>query len=112
MAQTEKPVKMSKLLRQKAQEFLSFPENSDSLLQIIKHFQSGADTASCLLALELIFSSLLRDRKICFEIEPLKTIERTPENNHRQWLVDMFEECFGKIVNCMDHDNSKLSMLG
>lgn len=112
MAQTEKPLKMSKLLRQKAQEFLSFPENTDSLLQIVKHFESGADTASCLLALELIFSSLLRDRKICFEIEPLKTIERTPENNQRKWLVQMFEECFGKIVNCMEHENSKLSMLG
>ncbi|XP_066139721.1 nucleolar complex protein 4 homolog B [Euwallacea fornicatus] len=110
MSQAEKPVKISKFLRQKAQEFLSYPENPAGLMQIVKHFESGADTASCLLALDLVFSSLIRDRKIGFEVAPLKTIEKNAENDKRKWLIDRYEECYGKVVDCMEHDNPKVSM--
>ncbi|XP_050293525.1 nucleolar complex protein 4 homolog B [Anthonomus grandis grandis] len=111
MAQTEKPMKISKFLRLKAYEFLnSAPQSPEILLQIVNHFESGSDTPSCLLALEMIFTSLLRDRKMYFEIIPLKIIERTPENEQKKWLQDAYEDCFMKIVNLMDNENQKVAI--
>lgn len=112
MAQPEKPTKISKILRMKAQEFLNCTDNPGILLQIIKHFESGVDTGPCLLALDMIFSNLLKDKKMYFEIVPLQMIERTPDNDRRKWLMDTYEECFRKVVDCLDLDNSKIAMQG
>lgn len=47
-----------------------------------------------------------------FEIVPLKAVERSVENDKRKWLMDTFEECYVKIMDCMDHDNSKVGLQG
>lgn len=112
MAQTEKSVKISKVLRSKAQEFLYSGGNSEILVQIVKHFESGADTNSCLLALEMIFVNLFRERKMLIEIIPLKPIEKTPENQHKEWLKNAFEECYIKILDCLDHESAKVKIQG
>ncbi|ENN70524.1 hypothetical protein YQE_12700, partial [Dendroctonus ponderosae] len=45
-----------------------------------------------------------------FEIVPLKAVERSVENDKRKWLMDTYEECYIKILDCMDHDNSKVGL--
>lgn len=113
MAHIERPIKVSKLLRYKAQEFLESSRNPDILNQIINHFDSGLDTVSCLLALEMIFTNLLKDRSMYVEIIPLKPIERTPENQHKQWLKETYEGCFNlKILNCLEHESARIKLQG
>ncbi|CAG9773805.1 unnamed protein product [Ceutorhynchus assimilis] len=107
----EKSSKISKILRSKAQEFLlNVREKANILEQILQHFYSGADTGPCLLALDMIFSNLFKDRKMYLEIVPLKAVEKTPENESRKWLMGNFENCYLRIVQCMEHDNPKVTI--
>lgn len=113
MAHPEKPVKISKMLRAKAQEFLETQGNPDILNQIIKHLDSGVDTVSCLLALEMIFVNLLRDRRMFIEIIPLKPVENTPENQHKRWLKETYEGCYSmKILGCLENDSPRIKLQG
>lgn len=111
MSQPERPVKISKLLRLKGQEFLS-KGNSDYLVEIIQHFESGADPISCLLTLEMVFTQLLRDRRMLIEIVPLKPIEKSPENEYKQQLRNIYEQCFNNVLNCIERDSQKIQFQG
>lgn len=112
MSTQEKPAKVSKLLRVKAQEFLSSRRHSDNLVDIVKHFSSGADLTSCMLALELVFTHLLKEKEMVIEIVPLKPLERTPEMEYKEWLRNIYEECFTKILNCCEHGCGKIQVQG
>lgn len=112
MSNQEKPAKISKVLRAKAQEFLSSRRHSDNLVDIVKHFGSGADSTSCMLALELIFTNLLKEKQMVIEIVPLKPVERTPETQYREWLRNIYEECFNRIIHCCEHGCAKIQMQG
>lgn len=112
MSNQEKPVKMSKLLRLKAQEFLSSKRFSDNLVDIMKHFSAGADLTSCLLSLELIFTNLLKERQMLIEVVPLKPIERSPEIQYREWLRSIYEECFSRVLNCCENSCAKIQTQG
>ncbi|XP_018323703.1 nucleolar complex protein 4 homolog A [Agrilus planipennis] len=110
MSIQEKNAKMSKLLRSKAQEFLSSRKSSHILEEIVRHFNSGSDVNSCLLALELIFTTLLKDRHMRIEITPFKPVQHTPENQYKEWLQNTYEECFSKILCCADHPSNKVQI--
>lgn len=103
---------MSKLLRLKAQEFLSSKRYSDNLVDIMKHFSSGADLTSCMLSLELVFTNLLKERQMQIEVVPLKPVEHTPEIQYREWLRNVYEECFTRILNCCENGCAKIQMQG
>ncbi|KAF5284356.1 hypothetical protein FQR65_LT13573 [Abscondita terminalis] len=110
MSHTEKPTKISKILRTKAQEFLSSHKYADNLVDIIKHFESGADLSACLLSLELIFTNLLKDRHMFVQIIPLKPLEVTPELQYKEWVRNIYGECFNKILNCCENAPAKIQL--
>ncbi|CAG9860582.1 unnamed protein product [Phyllotreta striolata] len=112
MSQAEKPMKISKQLRLQGQEFLLYRKNSEILLGIIQHFDCGADQHSCLLTLEMIFCTLLKDRNMYVEVIPLKPVEKTAENQYKEWLRNTYEQCFTKILHAMEIGSPKLQMQG
>lgn len=65
-----------------------------------------------MLALELIFTNLLKEKQMVIEIVPLKPIERTPEVEYKQWLRNIYEECFNRILNCCEHGCARIQMQG
>lgn len=112
MYHLERPLKISKQLRLRAQEYLQNTKNTENLLEMIRDFEYGADQHSYLLALELIFTHLLKDRSMFIEIQPLKPAENTPENLHKYWLKNVYEETFGKILLCFENGSSKIRSQG
>lgn len=112
MSQQDKPHKISKLLRSKAQDFLASRKNSDNLVDIIKHFESGMDMSSCLLTLEFIFTNLLKQKQMFLEITPLKPTEKSVENQYKEWLKMLYEEIFNKIVDCVECAPTKIQLQG
>lgn len=112
MYHQEKPIKISKQLRLRAQEYLQNTKHTENLLEMIRDFEYGADQHSYLLALELIFTNLLKDRAMFISIEPLKPVENTPENLHKNWLKNVYEETFAKILQCFDSSSLKIRSQG
>ncbi|CAG9827441.1 unnamed protein product [Diabrotica balteata] len=112
MSHVEKPMKISKQLRLRAQEFLANRKNSDILHEIVQNFSSGSDQQSCLLTLELVFSTLLKDREMFVEIVPLKPMTDTQENRYKQWLRNIYEDVFVKILATMENGSHKLQVQG
>ncbi|KAB0793602.1 hypothetical protein PPYR_13222 [Photinus pyralis] len=112
MSNVERTTKISKVLRLKAQEFLSSYKYADNLVDIIRHFETGADLLACLLSLELIFTNLLKERQMFVQIVPLKPPEVTPELQYKEWLRHIYEECFNKILNCCESSPTKIQIQG
>lgn len=112
MSQQDKPQKVTKLLRTKAQEFLSSRKYSDNLVDIIKHFENGLDMSPCLLTLEYIFINLLKQRQMYIEVVPLKPIEKSAENEYKNWLRNLYEEVFNKVLGCFECSSNKIQMQG
>ncbi|XP_056641773.1 nucleolar complex protein 4 homolog A isoform X2 [Diorhabda sublineata] len=112
MSQIEKPIKISKQLRLRVQEFLMCRNEPDKLQEIVHYFDNGADQLSCLLSLELIFTNMLKDRDMFIEIIPLKPVENTPENQYKQWLKFMYGEIYAKILSTMENGSHKLQTQG
>ncbi|KAL3273237.1 hypothetical protein HHI36_014691 [Cryptolaemus montrouzieri] len=107
-----KSIKPSKQLRSKALEFLSNRKKNAILTEIIHHLDTGSDVPSCLLSIEMIFTTLLKDRCMYIEIIPLKPIERTAENEYKIWLLNTYEECFSKVLDCLDSNSNKIQTQG
>ncbi|XP_022916760.1 nucleolar complex protein 4 homolog B [Onthophagus taurus] len=103
-------LKMSKVLRHKALEFLMSRKNSENLMEILKHFESGSDMHACVLSLELIFVNLLRQNALYIEIVPLKTVESNDENNYKQWLRANYENTWIKLLGCLENPSDKLQL--
>lgn len=112
MYHLEKPVKISKQLRLRAQEYLKNPENGDYLVEMIRDFEYGADQHSYLMALELIFTTLLKNKAMFIPVEPLKPAENTPEKLHKDWLKKVYEETFEKFVQLLDNSSPKIRSQG
>lgn len=107
-----KNAKISKILRQKGQEFLDKVENRGILYEIIRHFESGADPMASLLTLEMVFSNLLKNRTMYVEIVPLKLTPKDRENENREGLKRIYEECFGKILCRCEDGTEKIQLQG
>lgn len=106
------PPKVARLLRAKAQEFLSSRKHSDNLVDIVRHFATGADQTPCVLALEMIFVGVLKERGMVIEVVPLKPVERSAEVQYREWLRGVYEEVFGRIAGCCEAGCTKTQMQG
>ncbi|XP_052865084.1 nucleolar complex protein 4 homolog [Anopheles cruzii] len=105
----------SKLLKQKAAEFLQCTRSTTALLELIA-FQKeclarNAPLTPCLLTMEYLFTELLRRN----DMRPTATAAERPagvplENaspslaNHKQWLLAQYRETFGLIVAGLNHD--------
>ncbi|CAH0563564.1 unnamed protein product [Brassicogethes aeneus] len=111
MSQQEKPAKISKLLRIKAQEFLSNLNRPQCLEEIVQHFHSGSDTLACLLTLEMVFCNVLKDKVMHLEYVPFKSIDNT-NFHYKEWLRNVYENCFTKIVECIGQESQKIQLQG
>ncbi|XP_033341124.1 nucleolar complex protein 4 homolog B [Megalopta genalis] len=87
----------SKVLRQKAQEFLSSRKYANNLVDIIGQWDES--TSSCLLTIETIFVEVLRRGDMYLERTIALTIsEPSPEARYINWLRNCYEEIWEKIL--------------
>lgn len=110
MSQQEKPMKISKHLRLKAQDFLNSRKCANNLVEIVKHLDSGLDTSACLLTLDMIFNSVLKSRDMYLEIVPLKGAENTVDNMYKKWLLNIYEEVLEKVLYCIQNSSNKVQI--
>ncbi|XP_017880756.1 nucleolar complex protein 4 homolog isoform X2 [Ceratina calcarata] len=91
----------SKLLRQKAQEFLTSRKHANNLVDIISQWDES--TLSCLLTIETIFVEVLRRGDMYLERTISLTIsEPSPEARYIEWLRNCYEEVWEKILDSME----------
>ncbi|XP_044759843.1 nucleolar complex protein 4 homolog B [Coccinella septempunctata] len=105
-------LKSAKFLRTKAQEFLGNRKKIQIINEIIKHLDSGTDVPSCLMSLELIFSTLLKEEFMYIEIVPLKPIEKSQENECKMWLKNTYEKFFQRVLDCLENNSNKIQLQG
>ncbi|KOX79371.1 Nucleolar complex protein 4 like protein B [Melipona quadrifasciata] len=98
----------SKLLRQKAQEFLTSRKYANNLVDIISQwdvmsFIKIESTLSCLLTIETIFVEVLKRGDMYLERTISLTIsEPSPEARYINWLRNYYEELWEKILASME----------
>ncbi|KAK9306305.1 hypothetical protein QLX08_003006 [Tetragonisca angustula] len=91
----------SKLLRQKAQEFLTSRKYANNLVDIISQWDES--TLSCLLTIETIFVEVLKRGDMYLERTISLTIsEPSPEARYINWLRNYYEELWEKILASME----------
>lgn len=112
MSGQERPLKFSKQLRQKAQEYLSNIGKLEILSELAQHFENGAEQHSYLLTLEMIFTNLLKEKQMYIEVTPLKPVDNTPENEFKQLLRNIYEDCYMKILRCIENQSQKIQTQG
>ncbi|XP_031778710.1 nucleolar complex protein 4 homolog B [Nasonia vitripennis] len=91
----------SKLLRQRAQEFLASRKHANNLVDIIGMWEGH--TLACILTMETIFGELLKRGDMYVERTISLTIsEPTAEMRYTNWLRNCYEEIWVKILNSME----------
>ncbi|XP_031849520.1 nucleolar complex protein 4 homolog B isoform X2 [Nomia melanderi] len=91
------PKMSSKVLRQKAQEFLASRKHANNLVDIIGQWDESP--SSCLLTIETIFVEVLRRGDMYLERTITLTIsEPSPEARYINWLRNCYEEIWEKIL--------------
>lgn len=87
----------SRLLRQKAQEFLLSRKHANNLVDIIGQWEES--TSSCLLTIETIFVEVLKRGEMYLGRTIALTIsEASPESRYINWLRNCYEEVWEKIL--------------
>ncbi|XP_050083261.1 nucleolar complex protein 4 homolog A [Anopheles aquasalis] len=105
----------SKLLKQKAGEFLQCTRSTNVLLELIAYQKEclarGAPLTPSLLTLEHLFTELLRrDEMRTTVAAPSRTAGVPLENgnsshlSHKQWLLVQYKESFGVILASFNHE--------
>lgn len=102
--------KMSaKMLRQKAQEFLSSRKYANNLFDIISQWDES--TSSCLLTIETIFMEVLKRGDMFVERTITLTIsEPSPETRYINWLRNCYEEIWEKILISMEKSRPTIQL--
>ncbi|EZA53150.1 hypothetical protein DMN91_005388 [Ooceraea biroi] len=100
----------SRLLRQRAQEFLTSRKHANNLVDIIGQWDES--TYSCLLTTEMIFMEVLRrGDMLCLErMIALTTSDASPESRYIMWLKNCYEEVWKKILASMDTCRSAIQL--
>ncbi|KYN05000.1 PREDICTED: nucleolar complex protein 4 homolog B [Cyphomyrmex costatus] len=92
---------MSRMLRLRAQEFLTSRKHANNLLEIISHWDEA--TSSCLLTIETIFVEVLKRGDMYMEHTIALTVsEPSPESRYITWLRNCYEEVWKKILASME----------
>ncbi|KAJ8679896.1 hypothetical protein QAD02_015683 [Eretmocerus hayati] len=91
----------SKLLRQRAQEFLASRKHANNLVDIISMWEGH--TLACILTVETIFSEMLKRGDMYVERTISLTVsEPSAETKYAQWLRNRYEETWEKVLSSMD----------
>ncbi|XP_029679254.1 nucleolar complex protein 4 homolog B isoform X1 [Formica exsecta] len=101
---------MSRLLRQRAEEFLASRKHAKGALEdIIGHWDES--THSCLLTIETIFVKILKRGDMYLERSITLTIsEPSPESHYVTWLRDRYEEVWKKILASIEKCRSTIQL--
>ncbi|KAL6264918.1 hypothetical protein P5V15_005012 [Pogonomyrmex californicus] len=92
---------ISRMLRQRAQEFLASRKHANNLVDIISHWDES--TCPCLLTVETIFVEVLKRGDMYVEHAVALTIsEPSPESRYTTWLKNCYEEVWKKILATME----------
>ncbi|KAL0134307.1 hypothetical protein PUN28_001246 [Cardiocondyla obscurior] len=99
----------SRMLRQRAQEFLASRKHANNLLDIMGYWDES--TCSCLLTIEMIFMEVLRRGDMYMECSISLTIsEPSPEIRYTTWLRECYEEVWKKIIASMEKNKSSIQL--
>ncbi|XP_055701877.1 nucleolar complex protein 4 homolog B isoform X2 [Phlebotomus papatasi] len=108
---------LSKQLKRKASDFLNSRKNANNLVDIIQCLeksigdqQNASPIIPSVLALETIFTELLKNRAMVIEVQPLKPKENSPETQYREWLQDRYGEAYQFILKCFCVDKTSDSI--
>lgn len=100
---------MSRLLRQRAQEFLASRKHANNLVDIIGHWDES--TCLCLLTIETIFVEVLKRGDMYLEHSITLIIsEPSPESRYITWLRNCYEEVWKKILASMEKCKSTIQL--
>ncbi|XP_011168513.1 nucleolar complex protein 4 homolog B [Solenopsis invicta] len=100
---------MSRILRQRAQEFLASRKYANNLVDIIGHWDES--TCPCLLTIETIFVEVLKRGDMYMERSIALTIsEPNPESRYTVWLKNCYEEVWKKILASMEKNRSAIQL--
>ncbi|CAK1548038.1 unnamed protein product [Leptosia nina] len=94
---------ISAQLRNKANEFLNSRKHANNLADIIQMFEAESDSFTpVLLAIEVIFTELLKRGDLVQEVVPLKpSDQQSPEAEYRKWLKECYEAALSRALECM-----------
>ncbi|XP_024891465.1 nucleolar complex protein 4 homolog B [Temnothorax curvispinosus] len=100
---------MSRMLRQRAQEFLASRKHANNLVEIIGYWDES--TCSCLLTIETMFVEVLRRGDMYTERTIALTIsEPNPESRYTTWLRNCYEDVWKKILASMEKNRSTIQL--
>ncbi|XP_045504705.1 nucleolar complex protein 4 homolog A [Colias croceus] len=105
---------ISAQLRNKANEFLNSRKNANNLADIIQMFEAETENYTpLLLAIEVIFTELLKRGDLIQQIVPLKPADHSPEAEYRRWLNECYETALTRVLECIKRGrtNSRLQAL-
>lgn len=106
---------LTKQLKARAVHFLDAPRDGAVLEEIVASLKDAcarmASLHPSLLALELVFTELLRRNEMRIEVQPLKPVEESSEVVHKQWLQSQYKEVFSAIVEGCGHERPAESAL-
>lgn len=106
---------LTKHLKARAVQFLDAPRNGEILEEIVANLKESccrnASIHPSLLALELVFTELLRRNEMRIEVQPLKPVEESTELVHKQLLQSQYKEVFSAIVEGCGHERPTESAL-
>lgn len=108
LAQFSSNKAISKHLKGKANEFLASPKNTNHLTEIISYLKEcnvrKAAITPSLLALETIFTELIRRNDMRIVVQPLKPLEESFDLSHKQWLQNQYKDAFSAIQEGFAHE--------
>ncbi|XP_012266462.1 nucleolar complex protein 4 homolog B [Athalia rosae] len=104
------PQKMpSKVLRQKAEEFLASRKYANNLLDIIGEWDESH--TSCILTLEMIFLDVLTNGNMYQEHSITLTIsEPSPESRYISWLRNCYEQVWEKLLHSLENSRPAVQL--
>ncbi|XP_021922554.1 nucleolar complex protein 4 homolog A isoform X2 [Zootermopsis nevadensis] len=123
---------LSKELRTQASEFLKSRKNANNLISIIsllehqhnqkttnsiltfKHLKVWSNEGNvqpCILALEMIFTEVLKRREICRDFTAAANEhEVNAETKYRVWLLECYEDTFMRLLSIMSKHKSSMQL--
>ncbi|XP_045527665.1 nucleolar complex protein 4 homolog A [Pieris brassicae] len=93
---------ISAQLRTKANDFLNSRKNANNLADIIQLFEAETENfTSVLLAIEVIFTELLKRGDLVQVVVPLKPADQSPEAQYKKWLNECYETALTHALQCV-----------
>ncbi|XP_069698029.1 nucleolar complex protein 4 homolog A isoform X1 [Periplaneta americana] len=102
---------LSKELRAQASEFLKSRKNANNLISIISLLESEGNIQPCILALEMIFTEVLKRREISRDFTAASNEQEiNAETKYRIWLQECYEDTFMRLLSIMSKHKPSMQL--